>query len=66
MQVAIELPDDLADEIRKTSGDVARRVLEGFAIDSYRSGKLTVTPEELECDYEASRMASTEHVRSHP
>ena len=36
MQVTIELPDDLADEIRKTS-----RVVEAFAIDSYRSGKLT-------------------------
>ena len=41
MQVMIELPDELADQIRKTSGDVARRVLEAFAIDSYRSGKLT-------------------------
>ena len=41
MQVTIELPDELADQIRKTSGDVARRVLEAFAIDSYRSGKLT-------------------------
>jgi len=41
VQVTIELPDDLADQIRKTSGDVARRVLEAFAIDSYRSGKLT-------------------------
>ena len=38
MQVTIELPDELADQIRKTSGDVARRVL---VIDSYRSGKLT-------------------------
>jgi Uncharacterised protein family (UPF0175) len=41
MQVTIELPDELADQIRKTSGDVSRRVLEAFAIDSYRSGKLT-------------------------
>ena len=41
MQVMIELPDELADQIRKTSGDVARRVLEAFAIDSYRSGKVT-------------------------
>ena len=41
MQVTIELPDELADQIRKTSGDVARRVLEAFAIDCYRSGKLT-------------------------
>ena len=41
MQVTIELPDELAHEIQKTSGNVARRVLEAFAIDSYRSGKLT-------------------------
>ena len=31
MQVTIELPDDLADQIQKASGDVARRVLEAFA-----------------------------------
>jgi len=41
MQVMIELPDELADQIRKTSGDVARPVLEAFAIDSHPSGKLT-------------------------
>jgi Uncharacterised protein family (UPF0175) len=41
MQVTIELPDDLADQVRKASGDVARRVLEAFAIDSYRSAKLS-------------------------
>lgn len=94
MQVTIELPDDLADQIRMTSGDVARRVLEAFAIDSYRSGKLTgwqvrqllgletrleldavlkragvfreYTAEELERDYEASRTASSAHLRSRP
>ena len=41
MQVTIELPDDLADQIRRASGDVARRVLEAFAIDSYGSEKLS-------------------------
>ena len=41
MQITIELPDELAEQIRKTSGDVARRVVEALAIDSYRSGKLT-------------------------
>jgi hypothetical protein len=41
MQVTIELPDELADQIRKTSGDVGRIILEAFAIDGYRSGKLT-------------------------
>jgi hypothetical protein len=41
MQVTIELPDELADQIRKTSGDVARLIDEAFAIDSYRVGKLS-------------------------
>jgi predicted HTH domain antitoxin len=91
MQVTIELPDELADQIRKTSGAVARIILEAFAIDSYRSGKLTggqvrqllgletrfeldallkragvfreYTAEELERDFEASRQASSEHLR---
>jgi hypothetical protein len=91
MQVTIELPDDVVDQVRRTSGDVARRVLEAFAIDSFRSGKLTgwqvrqllqlktrfeldamlkqagifrkYSVEELGRDYEASRAASTEHLR---
>ena len=92
MQVTIELPDNLAEQILKTSGDVSRRVLEAFALDSYRCGKLTgwqvrqllglqtrfeldsllkaagifreYTAEELERDFEASRLASSEHAGS--
>ena len=41
MQVTIELPDQLAEQIRNSSGDVARRILEAFAVESYRSGQLT-------------------------
>ena len=41
MQVTIELPDELGEQIRKTSGDVARRMLEAFSVDSYRTGNLT-------------------------
>jgi hypothetical protein len=41
MQVTIELPDEIADEIRKSTRDVGRRMLEGFAIEGYRSGALT-------------------------
>jgi hypothetical protein len=41
LQVTIELPDDLADQIRKSSGDIARRMLEAFAVESYRSGAVT-------------------------
>ncbi len=94
MQITIELPDEMVDQVRKTSGDVARRVLEAFAIDSYRSGNLTgwqvrqllgletrfdldallkragvfreYTAAELELDYEASRLASDEHLGPRP
>lgn len=62
MQVTIDLPDEVADHIRRTSGDVARRVLEAFAVDGYRSGIFReYTPEELQRDFETSRQASSEH-----
>jgi hypothetical protein len=41
MQVTIELPDSVAAEIRKSSGDIERRVLEAFGVESYRTGGLT-------------------------
>jgi predicted HTH domain antitoxin len=41
LQVTIELPDDLAAQIQKTSGDIGRRMLEAFAVESYRSGAVT-------------------------
>jgi hypothetical protein len=41
LQVTIELPDELAEQIRKNSGDIGRRMLEAFAVESYRSGTLT-------------------------
>jgi hypothetical protein len=41
VQVTIELPDELAEQIRKSSGDIGRRMLEAFALESYRSGSVT-------------------------
>jgi len=41
MQVTIELPDEVAGEIGKSTRDVGRRVLEGFAIEGYQSRALT-------------------------
>lgn len=39
--MTIELPDELAEQIRKSSGDIGRRMLEAFAVESYRSGTVT-------------------------
>jgi hypothetical protein len=41
LQVTIELPDDLAEQIQKSSGDIGRRMLEAFAVESYRSSSIT-------------------------
>lgn len=41
MKVAIELPDDIAKELRAKREDVPRHVLESLALESYRSGVLT-------------------------
>jgi hypothetical protein len=41
MQVIVELPDSLADQLRASTPDLARRMLEALAIDGYRSGSLT-------------------------
>jgi len=41
MKVAIELPDDIANELKAKRDDFPRHVLESLALESYRSGVLT-------------------------
>ncbi|HVO98984.1 MAG TPA: UPF0175 family protein [Bryobacteraceae bacterium] len=41
MQVTVELPDSVAEQIRASTPDIARRMLEALAIEGYRSGTLT-------------------------
>ena len=41
MNVAIELPDDIAQQLETEWRDVPRRVLEAVAVEGYRSGALT-------------------------
>ena len=41
MQVTIEVPDDIADELSREDPEIAHRILEGFAVDAYRQGQLT-------------------------
>ena len=41
MKVAIELPEDIAKELRSKWEDIPRHVLESVALEGYRSGVLT-------------------------
>jgi len=41
MELTLEIPDDLASQMRAAGGDLARRALEGFALEEYRAGRLT-------------------------
>ena len=41
MNVAFNLPEDIADSLRSHWGNVSRRALEALAVDGYRTGALT-------------------------
>ena len=40
MTVTLELPDDIA-QLLAVHGDLSRRALEGFALEEYKSGRLS-------------------------
>jgi len=41
MHITLELPDDVAQGLETEVKDLPRALLEGFALEGYRSGKLT-------------------------
>jgi predicted HTH domain antitoxin len=41
VNVAVELPDDIAQQLEIAWHDIPRRVLEAVAVEGYRSGALT-------------------------
>jgi predicted HTH domain antitoxin len=41
VNIAIEIPDEVARQLAASSGDVSRAVLEAVAIEGYRSGAIT-------------------------
>jgi hypothetical protein len=41
MQITLELPDDVAKGLEAQVKNLSRAVLESFALEGYRSGKLT-------------------------
>jgi hypothetical protein len=41
MNVTLEIPDDIADQLTAAGGDLSRRALEALALGEYKSGHLT-------------------------
>jgi hypothetical protein len=41
MDVTLQIPDDIAAHLAKGEGDLARRALEGFALEEYKTGRIT-------------------------
>jgi len=41
MNLTVEIPDEIAATLRTAGGDLSRRVLEGFAIEEYKSERLS-------------------------
>lgn len=41
MQVTVEVPDEIAQRLDQTEGDLSRRLLEVIIADAYRSGKIS-------------------------
>jgi Uncharacterised protein family (UPF0175) len=42
MRITVEIPDELAQQMAAVGGDPARILLENFAAESYRAGKITM------------------------
>jgi hypothetical protein len=41
MNLTIEIPDEIARDLAAAGGDLSRRALEGFALEEYKSGRLS-------------------------
>jgi hypothetical protein len=41
MNLTVEIPDDIAGQLSAAGGDPARLVLEGFALEQYKSNQIT-------------------------
>jgi hypothetical protein len=66
MQVLIELPDDIAEELGREGPDLAHQILEGFAIEAYRQDRLTGLQVRrllhLETQFDLERLLQREHI----
>jgi uncharacterized protein UPF0175 len=41
MNLTVEIPDDLGSRLAAEGDDLARRALEGFALEEYKAGRIT-------------------------
>ena len=41
MELAVQIPDDLASRMSASGGDLSRRALEALALQEFRSGHIT-------------------------
>lgn len=41
MNVSVPIPDDLAQRLSASGGDLSRRAVEGFALEEYKAGRIT-------------------------
>ena len=41
MNLSVQIPDDIADQLSTVSGDLSRRALEALALEEYKTGHLT-------------------------
>ncbi len=64
MQVAIELPEDVGEELRAKWKDLPRHALEAIALEAYRSGALTESQVRRMLGFE-SRMEVNAFLKEH-
>jgi hypothetical protein len=64
MQVAIELPEDIAESLRAKWKDLPRHTLEALALEGYRSGVLTESQVRRVLGFR-SRMEVNSFLRDH-
>ena len=41
MEVTLHIPDDVAQRLSETGGDLSRRALEAFGLEEHKAGRLT-------------------------
>ncbi len=41
MEVIVQIPDDIASHMTEANGDLARRALEGFALEEFKKDRIT-------------------------